>query len=453
MSISVNYILQEAERKKKQAQTAPIPTPEEAVSQDSGGIVPQGAIERRIANHINSLNQQRQQQIQQSQQQQATAQQSDNIDYSRKPAGWSDDEYRAIRQIYSDDQIQQSLAQPNPDDLVQGIYTQLIKSSIPQPKAPDEKAMKRQRAIAAIGDVLGLVSQAVAGSQGAINQPRSFDQSAYGQLSKKQQEVYDRYVEDADRYSSNIINAQMKDYLAGIQDWKQTQANIAKALSDYRDYQIDVAKQAQDAAYKQAVLEDTRKRTDAYIKDLEEQARDRKRRTDIAAQTASQSAARTQAYIENLKSSTRNSAGEKVDYQLVIPAAENDPTAETDQFGNRIKRFGVSSGEIDLYARQALSDEDFLRNHSEFSKTSGQSYTADEKRNIAATYLQEKYNQQFVQPTIDPAVKAGGLLYGQGPDVKQAPAVNSPKQNTEKQITPGPKLDEAELDEMFQIIY
>lgn len=449
MSISVNYILQEAERKKKQAQTAPIPTPEEAVSQDSGGIVPQGAIERRIANHINSLNQQRQQ----SQQQQLPVQQSDNFDYSRKPAGWSDDEYRAIRQIYSDDQIQQSLAQPNPDDLVQGIYTQLIKSNIPKPKAPDEKAMKRQRAIAGIGDVLGLISQAVAGSWGAINQPRSFDQSAYGQLTKKQQEVYDRYIKDADRYSSNIVNAQMKDYLAGMQDWKQTQANIAKALSDYRNYQIDVAKQAQDAAYKQAELEDKRKRTDAYIKNLEEQARDRKRRADIAAQIASQSAARTQAYIENLESSKRNSTGEKVDYQLVIPAAENDPTAETDQFGNRIKRFGVSSGEIDLYARQALGDEDFLRNHSEFFKTSGQSYTADEKRNIAATYLQEKYNQQFVQPNINPGVKAGGLLYGQRPDAKQTPAVNSPKQNAEKPITPVPKLDEAELDEMFQIIY
>ena len=227
MSISVNYILQEAERKKKQAQTAPIPTPEESVSQDSGGIVPHGAIESRTANHINSLNQQRQQ-SQQSQQQQATVQQSDNFDYSRKPAGWSDDEYMAIRQIYSDDQIQQSLAQPNPDDLVQGIYTQLIKNNIPKPKAPDEKAMKRQRAIAGIGDVLGLISQAVAGTQGAINQPRSFDQSAYGQLSKKQQEVYDRYIKDADRYSSNIVNAQMKDYLAGMQDWKQTQSNIGR---------------------------------------------------------------------------------------------------------------------------------------------------------------------------------------------------------------------------------
>lgn len=449
MSISVNYILQEAERKKKQAQTAPIPTPEESVSQDGGGIVPQGAIESRTANQINSINQQRQQ-SQQSQQRQAP---SNDFDYSRKPAGWSDDEYRAIRQIYSDDQIQQSLAKPNPDDLMQGIYTQLIKNNTQQPKAPDEKAMKRQRAIAGIGDVLGLVTQAVAGTQGAINQPRTFDQSAYGQLSKKQQEVYDRYIQDADRYSSNLINAQMKDYLAGIQDWKQTQANIAKSLNDYRDYQLDVAKQEQDAAYKRAGVENTQKRTEAYIKSLEDQAKDREKRTNIAAQTAAQSAARTQAYIEKLNSPTTTTSGSKADYQLVISAAENDPTAEVDQFGNRTKRFGVSSGEMDLYARQALSDEDFLRNHTEFFKSQGQSYTADEKRNIAATYLQELYNKQFIQPNINAAVRAGGLLYGQKPDAKQAQSVNPSKQNTEKPITTGPKLNEAELDEMFQIIY
>lgn len=175
MSISVNYILEEEKRKKKQPQTAPVTTPNETFSQNDG-IVPTGAIERRTAQQINMLNKKRKELSQ------PDPVEQDGFDYSGKPEGWGDDEYRAVRQIYSDEQIQQALSQPNPENFLEGIYTQMYKKNVPEPKEPDEKQLKRQRAIAGIGDVLGLISQAVGGSHGAINRPRTFEQSAYGQL-------------------------------------------------------------------------------------------------------------------------------------------------------------------------------------------------------------------------------------------------------------------------------
>lgn len=433
MSISVNYIL-EQEREKKKKDTQPIPVPPQQSSPNPAGVVPAGAIEGRTANYLSNQMNKPPAPVQPPQ---------PEFDYSKKPASWTDDEYKAVRQIYNDDQIQQIYSQPDPQDLVDGIFSTIYKKNTPKPAAPDEKAMKRQRNIAGIGDILGLISQAAAGSAGAINRPRSFEQSAMGQLAPRQQEVYDKYLKRADDYSRGMINAQMQDYLKGMQDWKQTQANISKALDDYRDYRIAVAKQEQDAAYKRSQVENTARRTAAYEKSLEAQNEDRRRRTEIASQNAANSAARTRAYIEKLKSPEKTSTG-KVDYQLVLPANENDPDATPDQFGNKVRVFGMTNGEMDRYAREAQNDEVFKKKHPElFTVTFGQKLTTDDKRNIAAAYLQDKYEQGFQGPQVDARVGAGNQFSGKVPSIDLDETIEEPFD---------PALD-AELDEEFAIIY
>lgn len=436
MSISVNYILeQEREKKKKDAQ--PLPITPEPTSANEGGVVPPGAIEGRTANYIGN------QVDNPGSPAQVPKPEQPAIDYSKKPASWTDDEYNAVRQIYNDDQIQQIYNQPDPQALMDGIFSSIYKKNIPEPAAPDEKAMKRQRNIAGIGDILGLISQAAAGSAGAINRTRSFEQSAMGQLAPKQQEVYDKYLKRADDYSRGMINAQMQDYLRGVQDWKQTQANISKALDDYRDYRIAVAKQEQDAAYKRSQVENTAKRTAAYVDNVQAQIEDRKRRTGIASQNAANSAARTQAYIEKLKSPEKTTTG-KADYQLVLPANENDPDATPDQFGNMVRVFGMSNGEMDRYAREAQNDEEFKKRHPElFTVTFGQKLTTDDKRNIAAAYLQDIYEQGFQGSQVDARVGAGNQFSGQVPSIDLDETIEEPFD---------PALD-AELDEEFAIIY
>ena len=444
MSIATEYLLEE-ERRRKALQDAQ--KQQGAVSPSSGGIVPAGAIESRTANYINSLNQQKQQGATSQPQQQAQPQQ--DYDYSRKPEGWGDDEYRAIKQIYSDDQIQQSLSNPDPNSFLDGIYTNMFQENVPAPVEPDEKQMKRQRAIAGIGDVLSLVSQAASGAMGARNKERTFDQSAYGQLTKKQEEILEKYKQETDRYGREMVNMQMKDYLSGMQDWKQTQANIGKSLNDYRKYQVDVAKQNQDAAYKAFQADNTARRTSAYEKSLDAQIEDRRRRTGIAATNAANSTARTKAYIEKMKSGgTTTTAGTKADYQLVLPAVDGDTNATQDQFGNPVRIFGMSNGEMDQYARQALADKAFMAQHPEFNTAFGIKHTADDKKNIAAAYLQELYASQFAPQQVDATIGAGNQFSGQIPEIMQG-------STAEEEVEPpfDPALDDTELDEMFQVVY
>lgn len=438
MSISVNYILEQERQKKKKA-SQPLPVTVQPSSPDSGGIVPSGAIEGRTAKYLdNQLNNPAPVQVSRPEQ--------TGIDYSKKPAAWTDEEYNAVRQIYNDDQIQQIYNQPDPQAMMDGIFSSIYKKNTPEPVAPDEKAMRRQRNIAGIGDILGLISQAAAGSAGAINRPRSFEQSAMGRLAPKQQEIYDKYLQRTDDYGRGMINAQMQDYLKGMQDWKQTQANISKTLDDYRDYQISIAKQNQDAEYKRSQQENTTKRTDAYVESVKAQNEDRKRRTGIAATNAANSAARTKAYIEKLKSPTKTATG-KADYQLVLPANSGDPNASPDQFGNKVRVFGMSNGEMDNYAREALADEAFKSKHPElFTATFGQKLTADDKRNIAAAYLQELYEQGFQGPQLDARTGAGNQFSGQVPEIGIAG-----EETIEEPFDPS--LDAAELDEEFAIIY
>lgn len=424
MSISVNYILEKENEKKKKA-TQPLPEPLHPTSQDTGGTVPAGAIENRTANYLrNQTNNQ--------QAQQAPAQ--PDIDYSKKPQGWSDDEYNAVRQIYNDDQIQQIYNQPDPESLLNGIFSSIYKKNTPAPVAQDEKTMKRQRNIAGIGDILGLISQAAAGSMGAINRTRTFEQSAMGQLAPKQQEVYDKYLKRTDDYGRGLINAQMQDYLKGMQDWKKTQENIAKSLNDYRKYQLDAAKQQQDAAYKRFQADNTAKRTEAYKKSLEEQAKDRARRTGIEEKRAN-------AYIEKLRSPIKTSTG-KADYQLVLPADPNDPDATQDQFGNKVRVFGMSNGEMDAYAREAMADENFKKEHPElFTSTFGQKLTADDKRNIAAIYLQDMYERGLQSPELDARISSENRFIGTPPEIIEEPV---------EQFNPETDSD---LNEEFAIIY
>lgn len=442
MSISVNYILeQEKEKKKKAAQ--PVPVAQEPLSPGQWGVVPPGAIESRTANYINNnLNNP----APAAQTAQAPHPTQQAIDYSKKPASWTDDEYKAVRQIYSDDQIQQIYNQPDPQALMDGIFSSIYKKNTRAPVVPDEKAMKRQRTIAGVGDILSLVAQAAAGSAGAINRPRGFEQSAMGRLAPKQQEVYDKYLKRTDDYSRGLINAQMQDYLKGVQDWKQTQANIAKTLDDYRDYQVDVAKQQQDAVYKREQAERQKRKTDADIKNIDSQIKEREQRSTREREKANSQVARTQAYIEKLKSPTTTATG-KADYQLVIPANANDPDAAPDQFGKPVRVFGMSNGEMDRYAREALADDTFKKNHPElFQATFGQKLTTDDKRNIAAIYLQEQYEQGFLPPRMDARTGAGNQFSGQVPSINIAEeeAIEEPFD---------PSLDADELDEEFAIIY
>lgn len=328
-----------------------------------------------------------------------------------KPESWSDEEYNAVSKLYSDEQIQ-SLYKSDPSEFLNGIVSQVYKANTPQPSEPDEKQMKRQRTYAAIGDALSLFSQAAGAAQGAHVRERKFEEGAMARLTDSQQKLYDNYLTRADQYSRGLVNAQMQDYLRGEQNWKETQKNVSQVLAQYRKEKIELAKQTQKDALDRDKLADTNKRTDAYVKNIDEMGKERKERIAIAKQNANNQAERTKAYIEKLNSPTTTTSGKKAEYQITIPAHPDDPDAENAELGSPVRTFEMTKAQQEKYTRDALADSGFKDRHPEFFTINSSgviSHTAEDKREIAAAYVQELYNSGYDQSdmSVDPGVRAG----------------------------------------------
>jgi hypothetical protein len=231
-------------------------------------------------------------------------------------------------------------------------------------------------------------------------------------LTDSQQKLYNNYLTRADQYSRGLVNAQMQDYLRGEQNWKETQKGVSQVLAQYRKEKIELAKQAQKDALDRDKLADTKKRTDAYVKNIDEMGKERKERLAIAKQNANTQAERTKAYIEKLNNPT--TSGKKAEYQITIPAHPDDPYAENAELGTPVRTFEMTKAQQEKYTRDALADPGFKERHPEFFTINSSgviSHTVEDKREIAAAYVQEQYNNSFRVDAggVDAGVYAGKL--------------------------------------------
>lgn len=339
-----------------------------------------------------------------------------------KPESWSDEEYEAVSKLYSDEQIQ-SLYNTDPSEFLNGVISNIYKANTPQPKEPDEKQMKRQTRYAAIGDALSLFSQAAGAAQGAHVRERKFEEGAMARLTDSQQKLYDNYLTRADQYSRGLVNAQMQDYLRGEQNWKETQKGVSQVLTQYRKEKIELAKQAQKDTLDRDKLADTKKRTNAYVKNIDEMGKERKERLAIAKQNANNQSERTKAYIEKLSNPT-TSSGKKAEYQITIPAHPDDPDAENVELGAPVRTFEMTKAQQEKYTRDALADEGFLERHPEFFTINSSgviSHTLEQKREIAAAYVQELYENEYTTPELDATISATNQFKGRIPNINADP--------------------------------
>lgn len=428
MSVTINYILEQEKLKKQQEQeTVPGIEPqqqenfEEEFPNVNRVVAPQNKsalppFSRGVAEVMNERARQPQQQIEP----QAQIEQPQQP-ISMKPEHWSDDEYNAVKQLYSDEQIQSMFSNPDPNELLNGIISNIYKANTPEPKLPDEKQMAKQRKYAAIGDALSLFSQAAGASQGAYVRERKFEEGAMGRLSENQQKLYDRYLQRADQYSRGLVNAQMQDYLQGHKNWKETENDMRKTLAAYRKEKIDAAKQAQKDAIEREKLDNANRKLDAYIKDSD-------RRLTIAEQNARTAAARAEGYnkraeawVRKLEDERANpSSGNNIkrhDYEIMIPAHPDDPDAFENDDGELVTIVGTSRAEKDYLIKQAMEDEEFIASIEESNRAlAGAARRGDlsvSQRNLLADYyLQRRYNNQFVasgEGEIDPLVRMGAV--------------------------------------------
>ena len=386
--ISVKQILEEERRKTEEPVTAPVVTPEENVQQ---GTVPSGAIESRTNRYVGQLLANKENV------QQGAPNQAEQVVYDNKPESWNDEQYEAVRGLgYTDDQIAQMFSGPDPQNLMNGIFSSIFKNNTPEPRVPDEKTLKRQRAIAGLGDTLSLVSQMAGSAMGARPRERKWEESATARLNANQKELYEKYLAESDRYNRGLVNAHMQDYLQGKQDWMQTRSNIQNALQSVNEQRIKQAEKEQKDAIE-------REKLDISKQNAESMRLKREHDMKMSEQNAATLSAYRQSQINrnNAETSRKVSSlsGKKADATFYLNSEKGDPNAHVDQFGRSIVEYNLSKDEVFSLAQEAKKDQEFMeRNGLVLSRpdalgSGSWKYSPDDE--IALAYVQEMYNKQY----------------------------------------------------------
>lgn len=456
-SIAMQTIEQLIRDKQSDNKTAPIPTPEDAVTNSAGEetvqLEPQ---EPTISEQQNEI------------ERQATL-----------PEGWTQEDYEAVSKIYSPEQIESIFTKPDDGNLINGIYSRVYKQHTKHPDEMgiyDEKQAKRAQKYAGLIDVLSLVSRAATGAMGAINTEQKFENTATGRLSKRQKELYDRYMKAVNEYDRGEINAYLQDYQQGMKDWKETQQGIAKTLDKARTDRLTQAYRDEQLAIQQERLEITRG---------EAESRNTSRAINAESSRMRANATLIRANKAGSGSSSRRAGtrAQKHDYEMVLPAVPGDDQAITNELGQSVRVIGLSKGELEAYYREASKDDAFKQQYpAHFGDPTSMLYedpkhTEVQRRDIAAAYAAEIYNRKFNQMMTTPSVDArsgaaiktppsdisGHQMFeeaGAQPTVKvDVPKPSEAKQTAEPAKQPGkkaepeqPTLTQQELDEIFKIV-
>lgn len=411
MAISVQQLLDEEILKAQQPMQAPVVTPEQNFAEQGDDTNLQAT-----GRSTNQLLDQRMQERQNASQN-APNQATQEVIYDNKPDGWDDQQYEAVRSLgYTDEQIAQAFSNPDPDELMNGIFSSIYKKNVKEPQAPDERTMKRQRNIAGIGDVLSLLSQSIGSAMGARTRERGWDETASARLDSKHKELYDKYINDSDKYNRELVNAQIQDYLTGKQDWQQTKAGIQSAIQSINKQRIEAAEKAQKDTIEREKLDISRQNAESMAKKREHDMK-------IAEQNARSMSAYRQSLInKNSTSKTSSLSGKKADTSFYLTSETGDPNAKVDQFGRPIVEYNLSKDEIFSLAQEAKKNKEFLeRNGLILEKPASDpetgevltgvlakgswKYAPDDE--IALAYVQELYNSQYQ------AAKAGKAEFPQ----------------------------------------
>lgn len=328
-----------------------------------------------------------------------------DVKYPNKPQGLNDDEYEHLLKYYPPETITK-FSSPFDPSSGENLFQRYYESTIPKPSAPDEKKMRNKRIIAGIGDGLSMLSQMISAGSGAHERERN--DFSLPKIQQQEKEEQNRYLQLSQRYNDGLFQARLKDFQKAINDYNNGRKGIQSVLA---------TKQKLDQT--QAQFEE--KQRFAYNKLAKDQANEdrnyelRKQNTEsqIAQRNAyikqgwsrvADSHNRTSAYVKNISSGGKNG------YQMIFRANPNDKDAQTDNFGNKVRLFDTTKGQIDQYAREALADKDFMNSATGKSliKKRGDAVLGEGGKlvegaieykpalEIAAAYIKEKfYDKQF----------------------------------------------------------
>lgn len=321
--------------------------------------------------------------------------------------GYSQSEMDALSKAgYTPDRLEYFLSDFDPakgENFLQRIYG----ASVHKPIAPDEKQLKRARLLGSIGDSLDLLSQMWSAGKGAHIKERDYKNSASAQIAEKEKNLRALYLQQQNKYNDGMYNAQLKDLLKSLDDHNNGKKGIQGVVAAQKKFDQAQAQfeDKQRFAYDKLAQDQQNKDTDRKIKEDNQKNLDHHRKAMKAQgwSRVADSKNRTSAYVKKMSSS---GTGKNSNYQMIFGANPNDKDVQTDNFGNNVKVFEMNKGQIDQYAREALSDPKFMARHQDLiiqkpDMLGSGSYKYKPNQDIAAAYLQEQYENSF---TSSPAI-------------------------------------------------
>lgn len=366
------------------------------------------------------------------------------VKYPNKPQALNDGEYEHLLKYYSPEAISNFSAPFDPSK-GENILSRYYQSTIPKPTAPDEKKLRNRRTIAGIADGVGMLSQMISGGSGAHMRERN--DSALSKVADMDKEEQNKYLQMSQRYNDGLFQSRLKDFQTALNDYNNGRKGIQGVMATKQ--KLDEAARQADAKsqynYTKLAQDQANKDKDLDIKAKNQESMDRHRKTMEAQgwSRVTDSRNRTSAYVKKMSSS---GSGKNSSYQMIFEANPNDTAdVQTDEFGNKVKVFEMNKGQIDQYARAALSDKSFMNSptgQALIIKSKGLFGDDTEKlkpnQDIAAAYLKEVvYNKQFAST---PAI----------PSTASAPLVNWGA-NRWQPNTNIPTMDESEAEEDIEM--
>ena len=293
----------------------------------------------------------------------------------------------------------------------ESFLSKIYESSMPKPTEPDEKKIRTAKIAPAIfADSLGLLSQMYTYGKGAHVDKRDYRNSASSQIAEQERNLRNIYLQQRDKYNDGLYNSRLNDFRMALDDYRNGRNGISGVLSAQN--KLDLAKKQfedkQRFNYDKLSFEKEYKDADLKLKEknLKGLERHRKVMESQGWSRVADSRNRTSAYIKKLSSPSTGSGAGKNGYQMIFEASPYDKDVHTDSFGNKVKVFEMNNGQIDQYARQALSDPQFMAKHPDLiiqrpDFLGEGSYKYKPNEDIAATYLNEQYKKRFTQSPVD----------------------------------------------------
>lgn len=382
--------------------------------------------------------------------------------------GMTEEKYTKMLQYYSPQELEYWYGY-NPEK--QGNALEMIyKASNKEPTEPNAQDIEKRKRMAAISDSLGLLAQMFSHSRGAVIPRRDVNKDALPQLTKREQEIYDKYNKDKGAYEQGLYKAMGEDFLRGLQErgkgrqgassmlatMETQQANRAlkeKELADkkedrdwqreYKQFQEEArrADKDKDRALRYAELNDRNKNNQAR---LEEQ----KRLNDARIKGYE---ARAKGKPTTAGGRTTGTGSKTTDPVLIInPTDKYKGKTETNRVtGEQTIAIQADKDLIRFFANKAKEDVDFQEvAENVYNKTNVTGEISWEKEDVVANaYIQWLFNNGTDEEieTMRKAIESYNLTEENKPEEVNAPT--TPENKTETDATQDEVEQQVEREE------